>query len=247
MSRPIRIGLIAEGITELGKSVPYIKPEEGGKPIAKENEGALHTLIRRELLAAGISDCEFIQRHPTIKDRRGKLRTGFGILDRKYLAQLVIIWKPEEVDMIVIVADADDSLETRKNELAKALETIRENHLDIDEQPIKDRSLGGLAIRNFETWLLADAETIAKILEVELEPIVDIEKADNTKTVLESVIARTTYLTKPEAKQRPYRIRWNLASEIDLNVVKSSCPNGYETFSQSLVSVAKLIVNSDDN
>jgi hypothetical protein len=33
MNRPIRIGLIAEGEAELGASIPYIKPEDGGKNI----------------------------------------------------------------------------------------------------------------------------------------------------------------------------------------------------------------------
>jgi hypothetical protein len=31
MIRPIRIGLIAEGEAELGASIPYINPEDGGK------------------------------------------------------------------------------------------------------------------------------------------------------------------------------------------------------------------------
>lgn len=52
MNRLIRIGLIAEGKTELGSSISNINPEEGGKIIPKENEGALHTLIRRELKEA---------------------------------------------------------------------------------------------------------------------------------------------------------------------------------------------------
>lgn len=31
----MRIGLIAEGEAELGSSIPYIKPEAGGKPIER--------------------------------------------------------------------------------------------------------------------------------------------------------------------------------------------------------------------
>jgi hypothetical protein len=54
MSRSLRIGLIAEGEAELGPSVPYLKPEEGGKPIDPSQEGALHTLIRRELAQINI-------------------------------------------------------------------------------------------------------------------------------------------------------------------------------------------------
>ncbi len=72
MNRSIRIGLIAEGATELGKSVPYIKPEEGGKTIPRGSEGALHTLIRRELKNIGISECNFVHRHPTLKEGKKK-------------------------------------------------------------------------------------------------------------------------------------------------------------------------------
>jgi hypothetical protein len=136
MNRPIRIGLIAEGEAELGASVPYIKPEEGGQIIELEKEGALHTLIRRELQGLGLQDCRFVHRHPSIKEGGIKLRTGHSILERKYLAQVVSIWKPEEVDMILIVVDADDRMEKRKRELEAALNIIRDNHLDTNENPI---------------------------------------------------------------------------------------------------------------
>ena len=130
ISRRIRIGLIAEGEAELGASIPYIKPEDGGKVIERNNEGALHTLIRRELENAGLPDCDFIQRHPSIKESQKRtLRTGHSILDIKYLAQIVILWKPEDVDMIIIVVDADDKLEQRQIDLERALYKIRDNHL----------------------------------------------------------------------------------------------------------------------
>jgi hypothetical protein len=87
VNRPIRIGLIAEGEAELGPSIPYIKTEDGGKVIERDAEGALHTLIRRELEDLGLSDCQFVQRHPSLRERQ-KLtrRTGHSILERKYLA-----------------------------------------------------------------------------------------------------------------------------------------------------------------
>ncbi len=104
MNRPIRIGLIAEGEAELGESIPYIKPEDGGKVIERSSEGALHTLIRREVESAGLADCDFVQRHPSSSESRCfKRRTGYSVLDPKYLRQVVISWKPEEVDMILIL------------------------------------------------------------------------------------------------------------------------------------------------
>jgi hypothetical protein len=149
MNRRVQIGSIAEGEAELGASIPYIKPEGGGKVIERKNEAVLHSLIRRELVNAGSPDRDFVQRYPSIKEiQELTLRTGLDILDPKYLAQIVILWKPEEVDMILIVVDADDKLEPREIDLERALNKIRDNHLDINEQPINDRSTGGLAIRN---------------------------------------------------------------------------------------------------
>jgi hypothetical protein len=105
MNRAIRIGLIAEGEAKLGASIPYIKPEDGGKVIERDKEGALHTLIRRELETLGLL-CDFVQRHPSINESRVfKRRVGHSILDQKYLAQVIIAWKPEEVDTEEDLAD----------------------------------------------------------------------------------------------------------------------------------------------
>ncbi|MFM6277412.1 MAG: hypothetical protein ACKN9K_03685 [Dolichospermum sp.] len=243
MSRRIRIGLIAEGEAELGASIPYIKPEDGGKVIEITSEGALHTLIRRELENAGFPDCDFIQRHPSVTESQKRtLRTGHSILDPKYLAQIVILWKPEDVDMILIVVDADDKLDERRKDLESALAAIRDNHLDISEKPISDRSAGGLAIRNFETWLLADTQTVATILGVELEKLENLEDLDNTKNILENAISQSTYLSEDTSNQRPLQIRWNLGKQIDLAIIKTVCPEGYSAFTQSLLVATKAVL-----
>ncbi|GAA6619599.1 hypothetical protein [Scytonema sp. NUACC26] len=248
MNRPIRIGLIAEGEAELGASIPYIKPEDGGKLIERNNEGALHTLIRRELQSAGFPDCDFVQRHPSINESRSlKQRTGHSILDLKYLAQVVILWKPEEVDMIVIVADADNNLSERQRGLERALKKIRENHLDANEQPISDRSAGGLAIKNFETWLLADIQTVSKILGIEMEQFENLESLDETKDFLETAIVESTYLPEESTNKRPLQIRWKLAFEIDLSIIKTCCPIGYGAFTSSLMIAAKVVVDAIAN
>ncbi len=241
MNRPIRIGLIAEGETELGASIPYINPEDGGKIIERSTEGALHTLIRRELQDIGL-DCDFVQRHPTIKESgKRKRKTGHPVLQPKYLAQVVSVWKPEEVDMIVIVVDADDVLPKRQHDLELALAKIRSNHLDVDEKEISDRSAGGLAIRNFETWLLADTQTVSRILGVEIEKLENLEDLENTKEILEGAITQSTYLAENTSNQRPLKIRWNLANDIDLAVIKTHCPKGYAVFTQNLISAVKAV------
>ncbi len=244
MSRPIRIGLIAEGEAELGASIPYIKPEDGGKIIDKKKEGALHTLIRRELKSAGLPDCDFVQRHPSINESRVcKLRTGHSILDPKYLAQVVISWKPEEVDIILIVVDADDKLPQRQIDLERALNRIRDNHLDVNDQSINDRSAGGLAIKNFEAWLLADIQTVSNILGVEIEQLENIETLDDIKNILETAIAKSTYLSEVSSNQRPLQIRWKLGFEIDLDIIKTCCSTGYAPFTKGLMEAAKAVMD----
>ena len=243
MIRPIRIGLIAEGEAELGASIPYIKPEDGGKVIERHREGALHTLIRRELERIGCPDCEFVQRHPT--DRESglyTLRTGHSILQPKYLAQVVIAWKPEEIDMILIVVDADDVEDQRRQDLQIALQKIQNNHLDENDRVINDQSAGGLAIRNFETWLLADTKTVSKTLGVEIQKSDNLEDLDNTKQILEKAISDSSYIADNTSNQRPLQVRWNLASQLDLETLKNKCPKGYAAFVQNLVMAAKVTV-----
>ncbi len=243
MNRPMRIGLIAEGEAELGPSIPYIKPEDGGKAIERDAEGALHTLIRRELKGLGLPECHFVQRHPSVRESRVlKRRTGHSILDCKYLAQIVSVWKPEEVDMIVLVVDADDILPQRQRDLELALNTIHDNHLDIAEQTIRNRSVGGLAIKNFDTWLLADAQTVSKILNVEIDPSENLEDLSNAKAALESAISTSTYFYEDKSNQRPLKIKWSLAFQVDLGVLKTCCPTGYEVFSKDLALAARETV-----
>ncbi|KYC35816.1 hypothetical protein WA1_05840 [Scytonema hofmannii PCC 7110] len=146
--------------------------------------------------------------------------------------------------MIVIVADADNNLSERQSRLERALNKIPENHLDVNEQPISDRSAGGLAIINFETWLLADTQTVSKILGVELEQLENLESLDDTKDCLETAVAESTYLSEKSSNQRPLQIRWNLASEIDLAIIKTRCPNGYAAFTHYLMTSAKVVVDA---
>jgi hypothetical protein len=248
VNRPIRIGLIAEGEAELGPSIPYIKPEDGGKVIERNAEGALHTLIRRELEGFGCPDCQFVQRHPTIRESRVlKRRTGHSIFDRQYLAQIVSVWKPEEVDMILIVVDADDVLIQRQQGLELALNAIRDNHLDVNEQTVCDRSAGGLAIKNFDTWLLADTQTVAKILEVELEPPENPEELNDAKDILENAIAASTYLHDEKSNQRPLMAKWKLAFEVNLESLKTNCSKGYGVFVQDLNTAAQAVADMISN
>jgi hypothetical protein len=242
MTRSLRIGLIAEGEAELGPSIPYIKPEDGGKLIDRTHEGALHTLIRRELTAAGFPDCQFVQRHPTSRERgTGEVRRGYTILESSYLRKVVTVWKPDEIDMIIIVVDADDLLEERSRKLETALGIIRDSHLDDDGNEVTDRSLTGLAIRDVETWLIADRETVSQMVKVAIEDIPDFETFTNSKTLLDEAIEQSEYLAnESKVNQRRLQVRWDIAHEVKLDRLRFNCPNGYGKFAHHLIAVASV-------
>ena len=141
------------------------------------------------------------------------------------------------MDLIIIVADADAILEKRQRDLEIALQTIRDCHLDQDDKPISDRSVGGLAIRDFEAWLLADSETVSRILGEKIEQITDLENFTNSKDTLESAINQSSYINKPLLQ-----IKWDLAFEIDLAILKSSCPKGYGAFAHKLALVVESMI-----
>lgn len=246
MNRPIRIGLIAEGEAELGASIPWIKPQDGGKVIDREKEGALHTLIRRELKSHNFQDCEFVQRHPSVKESRVMRRaTGHGVLQKRYLQQVVIAWKPEEVDLILIVVDSDDQLAKRQQDLEVALSNIRDNHLDHNDEPILDRSAAGLAIKNFETWLLADTQAVSQLLGINIQKLDNLEELDNTKNILEKAITNSTYLAEDTSNQRPLRVRWQIAFNVDIAIIQLHCQS-YASFirdSQAAATVTKAMLS----
>lgn len=250
MNRPLRIGLIAEGEAELGTSVPYVyDPKQGGTTIARSQEGALHTLIRRELKAAGLPECVFVHRHPTSKDNLWRYRTGDSVIDPKYLTQTIIAWKPEEIDMIVVVVDEDDKATVRMREVAQARQVIANYHVDQDGHPIQERALVGLAIKSFDTWLLADIECVALFLQASLpldlpEDLEVLPGASSSprhaKTMLDNAVAQSSYTpTNPRVQNRHLEARWELAHRLDLNQLKRRCVRGYGEFVKMLQSTSQ--------
>lgn len=255
MIRPIRIGLLAEGETELGKSIPYVTPQDGGKPIELLKEGALHTLIRRELELIGITDCEFIQRHPSLKESpKGIIKTGYSVAQVKYVKQAVLAWK--DVDLIIILIDSDANLERRRQEIISAMNAVNSSHFLNDDDLIQNQSAGGLAVKNFETWLLADPNSIQELFGTGLNnPIADLENLpidpanpNFSKNIFESILERSEF--RIQSKSRGMEARWELAKTIDLAAIKTNCPQGYATFVEDLTLAAQnafQAINSEEN
>lgn len=251
---PIRIGLIAEGPAELGTSVPYLyDPKQGGTIIDQSQEGALHTLIRRQLMAAGLPGCVFVHRHRTSRDNLWSYRTGHSVIEPRYLAQTIIAWKPDEIDLIVIVVDEDNDVPHRDRQLAKARQIVIDNHLDAAGQSITERHVIAKAIKTFDTWLIADSKAIEQLLQVTLSENLpdnlELLSGDNAsplyaKTILDRAIDASAYTPQtPRVNNRNLEARWELAPLIDLQHLHQRCQVGYGVFAKALlVVIARLTV-----
>lgn len=240
--RVIRVGVIAEGKTELKLIGNRILPEDGGKVIAQENEGALHTFIRRELDQLGYG-CEFIQLHPEMKSTGAWIHTGHNILETEYIKRRVSAWKAaDNVDVVVICVDADNKQAERQERLQKAIEMAQKFHIDGRERKIPETAVGGLAIPNIEAWLIADETAVTHLLAVSLPADLpdDLESlsgdkhhAQNPKNILKQLMPRAKY--KPQnPNEKISEVCWQLALLVDLVKLKKRCPQGYGTLAKRL-------------
>ncbi|CAD0232358.1 hypothetical protein [Planktothrix agardhii] len=76
-----------------------------------------------------------------------------------------------------------------------------------------------------------------------IEQLENIETLDEIKNVLETAIAKSTYLSDVSSNQRPLQIRWKLGFEIDLDIIKTCCSTGYAPFTKGLTEAAKVVMD----
>ena len=256
--RLMRIGVLAEGPTELGQSIREVFPEDGGKPIKRENEGALHTFIRRALELDNEVDCEFIQIHPLLQSSGvwKPPHTGHNILDSDYIQKCIVAWSPaDDVDLIVICVDSDDQEDKRGVRLQQAVELARQYHFNGQSKQIAETSIGGLAIKSIETWLIADNDAVYSLLNVSLPSDLpeDLEvlpgaKRDllNSKKMLDEAIRQSDYRRDIKKGRRKLVVRWQLAKLVDMERVKRCCQRGYGCFAADLSKAVHIIEKGDE-
>ncbi|MEM7342764.1 MAG: DUF4276 family protein, partial [Chloroflexota bacterium] len=157
-------------------------------------------------------------------------------------------WSVDEVDLVILLVDADEEINKRQRQIDKAMEAVCQNHLDKNDQLISDQNAGGLAIQTFDTWLLADTGQVINVLKIDNLPDLpdNLESLSTTKTILEDSIEQSTSFLPDEEKAglRSLKARWALAFVADLAKIKERCPQGYKTFADRLKSAAKIASQS---
>lgn len=113
-----------------------------------------------------------------------------------------------------------------------------------------NQNAGGLAIKNFDTWLLADEKALITLLAIKppfklpenLETLPADKTADHyAKTVLDVIIEKSEYLLTQKKGLQKLKIRWELAFKLNTTHIKHRCPQGYKPFMQKICNVAQTI------
>ena len=80
-------------------------------------------------------------------------------------------------------------------------------------------------------------------MSIKIPELSNLEESDQTKNILENAIAESNYLSEENNRNlRVHKIKWNLAFQIDLMILKKSCPQGYGLFSQDLLKLTQIFI-----
>ncbi|MDC0711961.1 DUF4276 family protein [Stigmatella sp. ncwal1] len=145
-----RVVVYAEGAGELAGSKNFQRAP--GAALTEEELGSAHLLVRRCLEKVRDLDASGIRFEEPLRTGRGKLARG-SILHSPATLRPLLLWADpaRQPDLAVVLVDADG-------------DDARQGLLDSSLQGIPVESVVGVAIQEFETWLLADPNALEEVL-----------------------------------------------------------------------------------
>ncbi|MEM9138170.1 MAG: DUF4276 family protein [Cyanobacteria bacterium P01_F01_bin.42] len=208
--------LHAEGPGDLGSPARQVPP---GESLMLDEQGPVHILVRR-ILAEGAQIPEnAIDFREPLRTQTGVRAYGSKLLDTQILDEILAGWLLSE-PIVVFLIDADDSSpQERKDLLVSALSR---NDLT---------GAVGVAVKEFEAWLIADPAALKTVLEAsqnspskpeDLEP-------GKAKQLLSSWSGNSP-------NRDPLDLRKELVSIMDLDKVSAQC-SSFKEFRAELSSL----------
>ncbi len=159
----MRVVLYAEGAGELAAA----GSSHTNQPIPDDDLGAAHDLVRRCLAEDGPLRPEAIQFQGPLRHGRGRVARGSDLLDRGTLRRLLTWMKPElEPDLVVVLVDEDGD-HGRKQMMENLVSDL-----------LPDKKVVAVAVREFESWLIADEDAVGKAADAVFDRTVEIEPMD---------------------------------------------------------------------
>lgn len=197
----------AEGTTEAGqgwRSLP-----SPGLPLESHQQGPLHELVRRSVvrsLSMDLSDVRFLS---PLRRSDGAVPRGSDLLRQRTLVKLLTFaGQVPSPDVAVVLVDQDED-EARLTSLRVALRGL----------PIEPLTAVGVAVEEFEAWLVADHECVR----TQLGPDSELLERPQDRARGEA----KEYLSRVHSKSGVSMGLWELRREIsrtaDLGTIAERC------------------------
>ncbi|MEM9806767.1 MAG: DUF4276 family protein [Cyanobacteria bacterium P01_D01_bin.56] len=208
----------AEGPGDLGKTNWELSPGDSLQP---EDLGPAHIIVQR-ILSEGIQipapAIDFVE---PLRTKTGARPKGSQLLKPRILDEILISWRLSQ-PLIILLVDSDDQQPDERTAILK--NALTRNSLV---------GAVGVAVKEFEAWLIADANALGQV----------IGKVDNACQLPEKLACQ-------EAKQNLQKwtqdiayssrtsidIRRELASAMNLDTVANLCPS-FKAFRQELLAL----------
>lgn len=209
----------AEGPGDLGKTNWDLSPGDSLQP---EDLGPAHIIVQR-ILSEGIQipapAIDFVEPYRTQK--AGARAKGSQLLKPKILDEILISWRLSQ-PLIILLVDSDDQPPAERTAILK--NALTRNSLV---------GATGVAVKEFEAWLIADANALGQVIGKIDHDCQAPEKlaCKEAKQNLQKWIQDITYPSRQSID-----IRRELAIAMNLDVVANLCPS-FNAFRQELLAL----------
>lgn len=211
----------AEGPGDLGSPSYEIAPRESLMP---EELGPAHILIQRilsEELQIPAKAIDFLEPLRTNDNNRPY---GSKLLNARVLDEILIGWsiRPSDQPLVVLLVDSDEQPPKTRCQILE--DALSRNLLE---------GAVGVAVKEFETWLVADTQAVAQVVGMAQPNVTRPENLEcgEAKTLLNQWIRPAV-----NPARQPLDIRRELVVSMDLSVVAEVCPS-FREFQQQLVAM----------
>ncbi len=207
----LRVALYAEGGGEL-TGAQHGLPPVPGDPLPPEVLGPAHFLVQRSINSIHHVPERAIQFQSPLRTDRGRVPKGSDFLTRTTLRRL-LTW-PNQIrqpDLAIVIVDSDGE-QNRKNLLESYIADLPVRHVI------------GVAINEFEAWLLADQMAVK-------EAAGSIPAGCDSPEKLDP--GRAKELLRSVSQRNERTIRLSIARSCDVNALKQRC-RSFEAFLHDL-------------
>lgn len=205
----VRVVLLAEGAGETAGVLTI--PPAPGSALVDDQRGPAHALVARAIAHTWNVPAAAVQFEAPLRTGRGTVARGAELLDRGTLRRILSWARPtQRPDLAVILVDADDSND-------------RHTRLVDFTKDLPGQRVFGVAVREFEAWLLADVATFRAVLDQE-HTVSSPERLDPGAAKL--LLNERCDASEPDDRKAHRRAaRQKLCEHSALDVIARGCPS----------------------